>query len=106
MRTLNHGGPTPPPQELRMSHRICISLIAVMFLTSAALAADEVAVGAPNLIGKDFTGWKLKNPPASLWKVAGEVKMSEKNNKELEPSGEPGATPLLVNDLKVGQHGT
>jgi hypothetical protein len=32
--------------------------------------------------------------------------MSEKNQKELESSGEPGATPILVNDLKVGQHGT
>ena len=89
-----------------MFNRILVSVVAVSLFASVALAADEVAVGAPNLIGKDFTGWKLKVEKNSLWKVAGDVKMSDKNNKELEPTGEPGATPLLVNDLKVGQHGT
>jgi hypothetical protein len=84
-----------------MLNRIWVAVVAVAVVGSVARAED-----APNLIGKDFTGWKLKNEKASLWKVVGDVKMSEKNNKELEPTGEPGATPLLVNDLKVGQHGT
>ena len=88
-----------------MIHRIFIPLLAVTFFASAAFAADEAAAGAPNLIGKDFTGWKLRNEKASLWKIAGDVKLSTTNDKELEPSGEPGATPLLVNDLKVGKHG-
>jgi hypothetical protein len=76
--------------------------VAALFVSRVATAADD----APNLIGKDTTGWKLKNEKANLWKIVGDVKMSEKNNKELEPSGEPGAVPVLVNDLKVGQHGT
>src|SRR4051812_11478812 len=75
---------------------------AALFASSAARAADD----APNLIGKDTTGWKLKNEKASLWKVTGDVKMGGKQDKELEPTGEPGAVPILVNDLKVGQHGT
>jgi hypothetical protein len=89
-----------------MINRILIPLIALTFFASAAFAADEAAAGAPNLIGKDFTGWKYKNEKASLWKIVGDVKLSTTNAKELEPSGEPGATPILVNDLKVGQHGT
>lgn len=89
-----------------MIRRMFIPILAVTFLTSSALAADEVAEGAPNFIGKDLSGWKYKNAKASLWKIVGDVKMSEKNNKELDASGDPGATPVLVNDLKVGQHGS
>src|SRR3954469_24067360 len=76
--------------------------LVLLALIAPALFADD----APNLIGKDFTGWKIKNPKASLWKVVADVKMSPTNNKELEPSGEPGETPLLVNDLKEKQHGS
>jgi hypothetical protein len=75
-------------------------------LVIALAASVSLAQEAPNLIGKDFTGWKLKNPKASLWKVAGDVKVSDKNPKELAPAGEPGDTPLLVNDLKEKQHGS
>jgi hypothetical protein len=31
--------------------------------------------------------------------------MDPEKNKELLPSGQPGDTPILVNDLKTGQHG-
>jgi hypothetical protein len=80
-------------------------------LRTAALAAALIAPAAfaqetPNLIGKDFTGWKLKNEKASLWKIAGDVKMNPANNKELLPTGQPTETPLLVNDLKEKQHGS
>jgi hypothetical protein len=87
-----------------MTHRI-VTLVALTLFASAVFA-QEAAVGAPNLIGKDFTGWKLKNEKASLWKVAGDVKMDPEKNKELLPSGQPGEPPLLVNDLKTGQHGS
>ena len=82
-----------------------VSLIAVTLLSFTS-AAQEVAVGAPNLIGKDFTGWKLKNEKANLWKIAGDVKMDPAKNKELLPTGEAGETAILVNDLKEKQHGT
>lgn len=72
----------------------------VVLVASMALAQD-----AP-LIGKDLTGWKLKNEKASLWKVVGNVKLDEKNAKQLDPSGEPGEAPILVNDLKEKQHGS
>jgi hypothetical protein len=89
-----------------MIRRILIPMIAITFFASVAFAADEVAAGAPDLIGKDFSGWKYKNEKASLWKIVSDVKMSDKNKKELEPTGEPGNLPILVNDLKTGQHGT
>lgn len=77
------------------------SLIALVVVLAGTFAfADE----AP-LIGKDLSGWKLKNEKANLWKVVGAVKLDEKNPKQLEPSGEPGETPILVNDLKEKQHG-
>jgi hypothetical protein len=79
-----------------------VPLAALALFASAARAADDT----PNLIGKDMTGWKLRVAKNNLWKIVGDVKMSDKNNKELEPTGEPGAVPILVNDLKVGQHGT
>src|SRR3954468_19160935 len=79
-----------------------LTAIVILALISPALFAQD----APTLIGKDFTGWKIKNPKASLWKVAGDVKVSDKNPKELEPSGQPGNVPLLVNDLKEKQHGS
>jgi hypothetical protein len=92
-----------------MSHRVTrLFAAAALFASSAAAAvsAQEVATGAPNLIGKDFAGWKLKNEKANLWKTAGDVKMDPAKNKELLPTGEPGETPILVNDLKEKQHGT
>jgi len=68
--------------------------------------AQEAAPGAPNLIGKDFTGWKLRNPPATHWKIAADVKLDPANNKQLVPTGDPAAdAPILVNDLKEKQHG-
>jgi hypothetical protein len=78
----------------------------VSSLIIALAASVSVAQDSPNLIGKDFSGWKIKNPKASLWKVAGDVKVSDKNPKELEPTGQPGDAPLLVNDLKEKQHGS
>jgi hypothetical protein len=90
-------------------HRAYVTLLAAALLAPFAFtttAEDTAAAGAPNLIGKDFTGWKLKNEKASLWKSAGDVKMDPKNNKELLPTAEPAQTPLLVNDLKEKQHGS
>jgi hypothetical protein len=84
-----------------MPTRHIVPLIVIALVSSVARADD-----APNLITKDFTGWKIKNPKASLWKIVGDVKMSPANNKELAPTGEPGETPLLVNDLKEKQHGS
>jgi hypothetical protein len=85
------------------THRkLLVPFAALALFASSTRAAED----APNLIGKDTTGWKLRVAKNNLWKVVGDVKMSEKNNKELEPTGEPGAVPILVNDLKVGQHGT
>src|SRR4051794_23664455 len=90
-------------------HRAYVTLLAAALLapfTFTTTAEDAgAAAGAPNLIGKDFTGWRLKNEKASLWKIAGDVKMDPNNNKELLPTQEPGETPLLVNDLKEKQHG-
>jgi hypothetical protein len=77
-----------------------LSLAAVPFTL-----AQEAATGAPNLIGKDFTGWKLRNPPANHWKIVGDVKLDPANDKQLLPTGDPTDTPILVNDLKVKQHG-
>ena len=88
-----------------MLNKLCVTLAALAFLTVTAIA-QEAAEGATNLVGKDFTGWKLKNEKASLWKVAGDVKMDPQKNKELLPAGQPGETPLLVNDLKEKQHGS
>src|SRR6266566_9212811 len=85
-----------------MIKRTCLTLSALMLMAVIAHAADETV----NPIAKDMSGWKYKNQKASLWKVVGDVKMDEANNKQLSPTGEPGVTPLLVNDLKVGQHGT
>ena len=82
-----------------MLNRICVLIIA---LAAPLVAAQE----GTSFIGKDLTGWKVRIEKNNLWKVASDVKMSEKNQKELEPSGEPGAIPILVNDLKAGQHGT
>ncbi len=82
-----------------MLNRICVLIIA---LAAPLVTAQE----GTSLIGKDLTGWKVRIEKNNLWKVASDVKMSEKNQKELEPSGEPGAIPILVNDLKSGQHGT
>ncbi len=87
-----------------MFKRLLASVVALALGGSFA-SAQEVAVGAANLVGKDLSGWKLKNEKASHWKVAGSVKMSEAKNKELEPAGEPGDVPLLVNDLKEKEHG-
>lgn len=81
------------------------STVAVALLASLA-SAQEAAQGAPNLVGKDLTGWKLKNPKSNFWKVVGDVKISADKPRELSPSGDPGATPILVNDLKEKQHGT
>jgi hypothetical protein len=85
-----------------MCNRACLSFLVITLAALTARAADE----AFNPITKDMSGWKYKNQKASLWRVVGEVKMDEANNKQLSPTGAPAATPLLVNDLKVGQHGT
>jgi hypothetical protein len=84
-----------------MFARLAIPLIAFSFLTSTTRAADEVTP-----IGKDMTGWKYKDQKKSLWKLVSDVKLDAANEKQLDPSGTPGDVPLLVNDLKVGQHGT
>jgi hypothetical protein len=85
--------------------RVAIVAAAVSFVAAPFTLAQEAATGAPNLITRDFTGWKLRNPPASHWKIAGDVKLDPANNKQLLPTGDPGETPLLVNDLKVKEHG-
>ena len=91
-------------------HRAYVTLLAVALLapfTFTSTAEDAgAAAGAPNLIGKDLTGWKLRNEKSILWKNAGDVKVDPANNKELLPTGQPGETPLLVNDLKEKQHGS
>src|SRR5689334_7412878 len=91
-----------PIQGAIMSKRACLSFLVIAFAAFTVRAADETF----NPITKDMSGWKYKNQKASLWKVVGDVKLDDSNNKQLSPSGEAGATPLLVNDLKVGQHGT
>ena len=58
------------------------------------------------MIGKDTTGWKLKVEKNSHWKIVGDVKMNAEKPKELDPTGTPGDLPILVNDLKTGEHGT
>ena len=82
-----------------------MKLAAIAALLLMMVVGTNGAEPGPNLIGKDTAGWKLRNAKASLWKTAGDVKMSDKNNKELEPSGEPGDLPVLINDLKDKQHG-
>ena len=90
-----------------MTDRLRVSVLAAAISLASPFAfAQDAATGAPNLIGRDTAGWKLKNPKASLWKVAGDVKMDPAKNKELLPTGQPGDTPLLVNDLKDKQHGS
>ena len=84
-----------------MSARLAALLIAFSFITPTTRAADEVTP-----IGKDMTGWKYKDQKKSLWKNVSDVKLDAANEKQLDPSGQPGDTPILVNDLKVGQHGT
>jgi hypothetical protein len=85
-----------------MFARLAIPLIAFAFITSPTRAADDVTP-----IGKDMTGWKYKDQKKSLWKLVSDVKLDAANEKQLDPSGTPaGDVPLLVNDLKVGQHGT
>src|SRR6266568_2060687 len=84
-----------------MIRHLTIPLIAFALIASTARAADEVTP-----IGKDMTGWKYKNEKASLWRLVSDVKLDAANEKQLDPSGAPGDVPLLVNDLKVGQHGT
>jgi hypothetical protein len=89
-----------------MLNRIRVSILTAAALVAPFSLAQDAATGAPNLIGKDFTGWKLKNEKASLWKSAGDVKVDPQKNKELLPTGQLGDTPLLVNDLKEKQHGS
>jgi hypothetical protein len=84
-----------------MFTRLAIPLLALLIIATHVEAADD----AP-LIGKDMSGWKYKNEKASLWKIVSDVKLDAANNKQLDPTGAPGETPILVNDLKVGQHGT
>ena len=88
-----------------MFHRIC-AVIVVVLLCSGFAQAQDAAQGAQNLVGKDFTGWKLKNEKANLWKVAADVKVSQAKPKEFEVSGEAADAPILVNDLKEKQHGS
>jgi hypothetical protein len=87
------------PKEAAMCKRACLSFLIAMFAACFARAAEETS----NPITKDMSGWKYKNQKASLWKVVGDVTMGEANNEQLSPSGEAGTTPILVNDLKVGQ---
>src|SRR5687767_838704 len=87
-----------------MLKTVAVSL--VVFALAAAALAEEVAQGAKNLVGKDLSGWKLKNEKANLWKVAGDVKVSQSKPKEFDVSGEAGDSPILVNDLKEKQHGS
>jgi hypothetical protein len=82
-----------------MFHRLAIALVAFSFIASTTRAADEVTP-----ISKDMTGWKYKDQKKSLWKLVGDVKLDPANEKQLDPSAAPG--DILVNDLKVGQHGT
>jgi hypothetical protein len=93
-----------------MLNRVRVSILAAAVTLAApfALAQDAaVAVGGANLIGKDLTGWKLRNEKASLWKNAADVKIDPANPKQLLPTGEPaGEFPILVNDLKEKQHGS
>ena len=85
-----------------MFRHLATAVIAFSFITSTTRAADEVTP-----IGKDMTGWKYKDQKKSLWKLVSDVKLDAANEKQLDPSVTPaGDTPLLVNDLKVGQHGT
>ena len=88
-----------------MFNRVWIAAIVVFAFSLSSFAADEAAAGAPNLIGKDFTGWKLRNEKASHWKIGGDVKLDPANARQLEVSGQPGDVPILVNDLKEKQHG-
>ncbi|HSI36257.1 MAG: DUF1080 domain-containing protein [Phycisphaerae bacterium] len=90
-----------------MTRRLLVAcLLSVLVVFGARAAENEAAVGAPNLVGKDLAGWKLKNEKASLWKVVGAVAVTPDKPKELSPTGEPGETPILVNDLKEKQHGS
>jgi len=84
-----------------MINRCTIALLASLVICATVHAADEVTP-----IGKDMSGWKYKNQKASLWKLVSDVKLDAANEKQLDPTGSPGDTPILVNDLKVGQHGT
>jgi hypothetical protein len=79
------------------------SMCAVMIVV--AMAAGLVQA-QDNLVGKDLTGWKLKNAKASHWKVAGDVKMSQSKPKEFEVAGDAADSPVLVNDLKEKEHGS
>ena len=88
-----------------MFDRIC-AVIVVVALCSGVARAQDAAQGAQNLVGKDLTGWKLKNEKANLWKVAADVKVSQAKPKEFEVSGEAADAPILVNDLKEKQHGS
>ena len=89
-----------------MIRRLFIPLVALAFIAPISrAAADEVTP-----IGKDMAGgagWKYKDQKKSLWKIVSDVKLDAANDKQLDPSGTPaGDAPILVNDLKVGQHGT
>jgi hypothetical protein len=89
-----------------MTSKVIAAAVAILVVAGVA-AAQEAAVAAKNLVGKDLAGWKLKNEKANHWKVAGDVKMSQAKPKELEVSGEPsGDAGIFVNDLKDKEHGS
>ena len=91
-----------------MLKRMCIAIAAVALSTGAALG-QGAAEGAQNLIGKDLTGWKLKNEKASHWKVAADVKLAPDKPKEFVVGGGGDAaagSAILVNDLKEKEHGS
>jgi len=89
-----------------MIRRLFIPLVALAFIAPISRAADDEVTP----IGKDMAGgggWRYKDQKKSLWKLVSDVKLDAANDKQLDPSGTPaGDTPILVNDLKVGQHGT
>ena len=90
-----------------MSYRFAAATVGFVIMVGVTLApAQDAAQGAKNLVGMDLSGWKLKNEKANLWKVAGDVKVSQSKPKEFDVSGEPGESPILVNDLKEKQHGS
>jgi hypothetical protein len=84
-----------------MLKHIVMAAVAIAIQGGVALAQE-----AKDLLGKDLSGWKIRNPPGSHWKLVGDVKLNPQNPKELAASGEPGDSPILVNDLKEKEHGS
>jgi hypothetical protein len=73
------------------------TLLSLTFLTALSFFAAEAAEGGKSLIGKDLTGWKVRDTNnTNTWKLVADVKLDAKDPKKLVATGDaPGDSPVL-----------